>query len=245
MDNNHNATEVNDQSREQSVELSNVTKQYIEGAKQGLVLPYEEEFIEKLRDIKHVGLPLSLIALASHNATMKCYDSTRLLIEACSEEAVLVSGDIADFEVRFGKDQASHTWIEDGDWVYDTTRGWKVDKELYYAIEKPQVQLTHTKQECIDFTHELDELDSDFHTDGDCDPFMNIMLIVPGLEERAKNGGFLQSERFLHELQLWKDTFEDYDGLKKQFEQDVLNDEYTLQVAHGMLQAMSSHYTTD
>jgi hypothetical protein len=212
--------------------VDEITQSYIDGYHKDLVRPYSEEFMAKLRQINYGYLPLSLIALKKQSYGLKCYDTATMMIGACSDAALLVGGEIALLEAKHGPNWADHSWIEDGDKVYNTTAGWEVDKELFYEIERPKITYSRTKQECLDAIKKLrEEEGSDIYDNVD-DLFTTIMLAVPNYEARAKRGEFLQSDRFLAELQLWKDSFDDYEGLKKQFEQELADDKNTLDIPH-------------
>ena len=49
----------------------------------------------------------------------------------------MVCGDNKDLELRYGKDNASHCWVEMDKYVYDPSLMMRFDKDLYYKIFMP------------------------------------------------------------------------------------------------------------
>ena len=66
----------------------------------------------------------------------KCYEKT-LYMFFCFEEAILVIADDKELEYQYGKEYARHSWIEIGDYVYDTSLMKRFDRALYYEIYQP------------------------------------------------------------------------------------------------------------
>lgn len=105
------------------------------GEKEGKIVPFDEEFYEKMKNIYFNGIPISMHIkyLRPTLPPGKCYDRS-LLMFFCFDDALLVRGDQKDLEIRFGKESAGHGWIEICDYVYDPSLLLRFDKELYYKI---------------------------------------------------------------------------------------------------------------
>ena len=205
---NHNLVEDFNQPEKNVTDFS---ARYIEGVNNGQVLPYDKEFIEKLRGIEHGGIPLSLIALADREMVTSSSESSILLIGACSDNALQMCGSVASVEIDPDKDSAIYWWIEDGDWVYDTAKGHKVEKSLFYEIEQPKVTCAFVKQECVEHIAWLETNKfQDRVGASNENPFPDITAVVAEFEEKAKRGEFIQSERFLEEVQIWKDSLKNH-----------------------------------
>jgi hypothetical protein len=114
--------------------LDDIERQYVEGMADGLVKQYDDEFLGRLRQIKHAGVPLSLIALARpKQAAYQLRDDTaRLLMAGCNDSATYFYGKINRLDMAFGYDpNVSCSWIEQDGWVIDATAGWMVEQDLF------------------------------------------------------------------------------------------------------------------
>lgn len=191
-----------------------------------MVKVYDEELMARLREVKHAGLPLSLLVLATdRNPYREGASEVRLMMAGCSDEAVYMWGKTNRFDAAlgYGPSTVQH-WIKDGGWMIDPLACWMVDADLFYEIEQPEVLGQRTKQQCLDFEEGLSKLDDDLDlpVPSDADElFLNVTMIIPSLEAQALSGKFMDSERFLSELQLWKDSIENYAALESQFAQTL------------------------
>ncbi len=103
------------------------------------IVPFDEEFYEKMSHTFFNGLPISL-----HIKYLKplpgmpgeCYDRS-LFMFFCFPESLLCRGFHKTLELDYGKENEGHGWIEIGDYVYDPSLLMKFDKELYYSIYMP------------------------------------------------------------------------------------------------------------
>lgn len=108
------------------------------GLEDGSIEPFDDELYEKMNHTYISCLPVS-IHMKYLKPTIghgKCYDRS-LYMFFCFPDAVLVRGDNKDLELRFGKDNAGHGWIEMDGYCYDPTLLLKFKKEVYYEIYKP------------------------------------------------------------------------------------------------------------
>lgn len=99
------------------------------------ILPYEEELIERLRDINYKGIPVSIIMFSRPMCNKACYSMSMNLTRGM-DHFKLVHGDVNFLEKT---SYPNHSWVEKDGYVYDTTDGFRWDKELYYKLFQPQV----------------------------------------------------------------------------------------------------------
>ncbi len=103
---------------------------------EGKIVPYEQSLLDRLRKYTAYGLPCSIILLSSPCCNNECYAMSVLLSRGL-DTFTLVHGNVN----KFLKDDRypNHSWIEKDGFVYDTTDGFKWDKELYYRLFEPEV----------------------------------------------------------------------------------------------------------
>lgn len=79
------------------------------GVEDGNILPFDEEFYEKMSNTYISCLPVSIHMkyLKPIVGPGKCYDRS-LYMFFCFKDAVLVRGDNKDLELRYGKENAGH-----------------------------------------------------------------------------------------------------------------------------------------
>lgn len=108
------------------------------GIDNGSIVSFDDEFYEKMNHTYISCLPVSMHIkyLKPIIEPGKCYDRS-LYMFFCFENAVLVRGNIKYLELRYGKEQAGHGWIEMDGYCYDPSLLLKFKKENYYKIYKP------------------------------------------------------------------------------------------------------------
>ena len=108
------------------------------GLENGSIAPFDEEFYEKMSHTYFSGLPVSMHIkyLRPIVGPGRCYDRS-LYMFFCFKNAVLVRGNTKSLELKYGKDDAGHGWIEMDDYCYCPTLLLKYKKEIYYEIYKP------------------------------------------------------------------------------------------------------------
>lgn len=114
------------------------------------IVPFDDEFYEKMSHTYISGLPVSIHIkyLKPTMAPGKCYDRS-LYMFFCFDNAILVRGDNKDLELKYGKKNAGHGWIEIDNYVYDASLLLRFDKDLYYEIYKPtNLKKCSIKQYC-------------------------------------------------------------------------------------------------
>jgi len=142
------------------------------GLKNGLITPYDDQLIEKLRKVYYGGIPASVILLSDGMTNGHCYDRALLMSRAFlddEDDVQLLYADIDSLKLnpKFISDSplyADHCIVEritkDGKHlIYDTSAGFVYDKKLYWLMEHPKVRKVNNKESIIKFINE----DEDFH----------------------------------------------------------------------------------
>ncbi len=137
------------------------------GLKHGLITPYENDLIEKLRTIYHGGLPASIILLSNEMTNGHCYDRAVLMARAFLDtnddvNLLYVSIDSLRLNPEFEHSGAlsdDHCIVEritkEGKHlIYDTSTGFIYDKKIYWLIEHPRIRKVNKKQSIIDYVQE-------------------------------------------------------------------------------------------
>lgn len=165
-----------------------IKKLLLLGLKTGLIDIYNDELIEKLRNIYYCGIPASIILLSIYLSNGNCYDRALLLSRAFLDEEddiKLICADIDNIKLnpKFISDEpsyAEHCFLEritkDGrHLIYDTSTGFVYDKKLYWAMEKPKIYKIIDKETIIKYYEEnLEEQKIDYTLMND--------IIIPNVE---------------------------------------------------------------
>ena len=167
------------------------------------IIPFDDELYDKLNHTYISGLPVSIHIkyLKPLVRPGKCYDRS-LYMFFCFDDAILVRGDNKDLELRYGKDDAGHGWIEMDNYVYDPSLMMRFDKDLYYEIYKPTKVSKCTKEEYCS-TSEYQKLYNDIKntTIDDFKPYgkkrIELSMSMPLIMGIAQNTG---NQEFIDEL---------------------------------------------
>lgn len=193
----------------------------IDGIKRGKVKVYSDEEISNLRKYYYGGMPLSILILHNHLTAGQCYDRGTMIPYAfLDSEFRIVEGDIDSIklypeyirmnEKYHDEHYADHCFAEKTDpdgtiWVYDTTLGMVIEKELYYKIEHPNVRLTRSKEETLAF---MEDQVKDHLTD---DKYV-LPLVLPTLENNLEAVQPWYEDTLKGEFELLKKTV-DYESI--------------------------------
>lgn len=104
--------------------------------KEGKIISYESEFIDRLRNFCYQGIPLSVAVLSFQICNRNCYP-TSIYLTLGMDSFRLVHGNINIYPKN--GEYPNHSWVEKDGYVYDPTDGYKYDKELYYQLYQPEV----------------------------------------------------------------------------------------------------------
>lgn len=203
------------------------------GLKNGLITPYDDQLIEKLRKVYYGGIPASVILLSDGMTNGHCYDRALLMSRAFlddEDDVKLLYADIDSLKLnpKFISDSplyADHCIVEritkDGKHlIYDTSAGFVYDKKLYWLMEHPKVRKINNKESIIKFINE----DEDFHPeDVERDKYI-APLVLPMIEKTFGRPNEMYSllgiELLQREIEHYKKTI-NYDGVVEEISQDM------------------------
>jgi len=202
---------------QEAITLEQYNKRYSKlkkyGIKKGLIKPYEYELIERLRNVYYGGCPASILLLMNKMCNGMCYDRS-MLITMGMDDFQLVNGAIKGLELRFGLESANHSWAESNGWVYDTSLGYKIEKDLYYQMEEPLINKINSKQSCLDYIEYQEILEADIEKDKYVVP-----MLMPIWESLIPTSLF--PEWLEQEITLFKEQIK-YDELCQEVEDDMV-----------------------
>lgn len=92
--------------------------------------PYDDETIDKMYDVKCYGMPVSFILLDSRKTETYCHFCANFL-------NLVIPGSVRVKGRKAVLNGGYHSWVEVGDYVYDTTALSKWRKEAYYDRDNP------------------------------------------------------------------------------------------------------------
>ena len=203
----------------------------LKGARKGYLGIYDEELLTKLRNIYYGGLPASILLLHSGMCNGKCYDRATLLAYALDYDYEIVYANINTIKlnplyVDYCKENplnAEHVFVEVTDennmkWVYDTSIGLIIEKDLYYKIEKPVVRHRNSKEKNIKFMEEQLA-----NSDIENDKYMSA-LMIPMLEYSLEPINIMYEEQLKKEIEIFKQRI-NYDNLNRHIDPRDLFDE--------------------
>ena len=187
----------------------------------GLIKPYDDSLIEKLRDVNYGGIPASIMLLSDRGVSHQCYDRALLISHAFkNDDFRMVDADIDGITLNpkyidyFGKTTphyGNHCFIERTDengvtWVYDTTKMLVYEKILYYLIENPKITSINDKETVMSYCEFVDVENSSLEHDKYAAP-----LLLPMLEQQVA-GQRSYADVLEREIALYKKRI-NYDSL--------------------------------
>lgn len=202
------------------------------GLEHGLITPYENDLIEKLRNIYNGGLPASIILLSNGMSNGHCYDRALLMAKAFLDtdddiNLLYVSIDSLRLNPAFEHNDFlldEHCIVEritkEGKHlIYDTSTGFIYDKRIYWLMENPCIRMINDKQSIINFVQEDENrYPEDIETDKYIAP-----LILPMLEltydrpnELYARIGLLQRE-----IEIYKKAI-NYNDVCQEIDEDMI-----------------------
>ena len=203
-----------------------------EGTKKGLIHPYDSKTIERLRNVYYGGIPLSIILLSNQLCNGKCYDSATFISAGFGDDDFkIVYGDIDTLRLnpryidnyRKANDStwnyADHAWAERTDedgitWVYDTTLGLVVEKNLYYKMEKPKTRHTNGKAKTIEFLKDQITYEPESNK-------YALPLIIPNIERTIKGSLPWYQDQLKQEIEMFKEKV-GYDSIYQEIQDDIM-----------------------
>ncbi|MCL2570462.1 MAG: hypothetical protein FWE16_04635 [Firmicutes bacterium] len=187
-------------SPDQLARLDIINEQYIKEVEAGNIGPFPKQVFDALRPFHFGGMPLSIQLFIPEMCNGLCYDKSTLLSLAFAE-CTQVHADIESLRIKTEGDPspiaAQHAYIEAYGYVFDTSVGLIFKKDAYDRIEKPTINKTHTKQECLEYLKQDGTLAGDFEQDKH-----SLVMVLPIVEHVVNNPKHVATEhnqRFLLE----------------------------------------------
>ena len=206
---------------------------YSWGLKTGLIKPYDDELIEKLRKVYYGGIPASITLLSNSFTQGKSYDCALLMARAFLEsddDVKLVYATIDGIKlnpkhISSDSSYADHCVVErttkDGkSLIYDTSVGLVFDKRLYWLMEHPKVRKVNNKESIKKYIED----DEDFHPeDIERDKYI-APLFLPNIEMTLQRPNEFYSQEGVgllqREIEYYKNLI-GYDDLVKEVDEDM------------------------
>ncbi len=210
-------------------------KLHVYGLENGLIIPYNEELIEKLRNVYYGGMPASVILLSDGMTNGNCYDRALLLSRAfldTEDDINLIYATVDSIRLNpefISNDPlyADHCFLEritkDGQHViYDTSNGFIYDKELYWKLEHPKVRKINDKKSIKEFvSSDLVRYPEDIGNDK-----YLALLVIPAIESTYGKSTEMYAqpgiEMLQREIELYKEAI-NYDALNEEINQNLRN----------------------
>lgn len=211
-----------------------VKKLLIQGLKSGYITPYDDDLIEKLRNIYYGGIPASIILLSTGMSNGRCYDSALLMARAfldTEDDVKLVYATVDSLKLNpklldsndplFADNCIVERVTKGGQHIiYDTSSGFAYDKKLYWLMEHPKVRNINNKDSIIEFV----KSDAYYHPeDIEKDEYV-APLILPNIEMTYGSPTEMYSQSGIELLQREIEHFKkeiDYDGICQEIDEDM------------------------
>ena len=203
------------------------------GLKNGLIKPYDDELLEKLRTIYYGGVPASVILLSDGLTNGHCYDRALLMSRAFLEneedvQLLYATIDSLKLNPKFICDDplyADHCIVEritkaGNHLIYDTSAGFIYDKRLYWIMEHPKIRKIKNKESIKKFIENDEE---HYPEDIERDKYI-VPLILPMIEMTYGRPTEMYSqlgiELLQREIEHYKKVI-DYDNVVYEIDQDM------------------------
>lgn len=203
------------------------------GLKNGLIKPYDDDLIEKLRTIYYGGVPASVILLSNGMTNGHCYDRALLMSRAFLEneedvQLLYATIDSLKLNPEFICDEplyADHCIVEritknGKHLIYDTSAGFIYDKKLYWIMEHPKIRKINNKESIKKFIENDEE---PYSEDIERDKYI-APLILPMIEMTYGRPTEMYSqlgiELLQREIEHYKKVI-DYDTVVDEIDQDM------------------------
>lgn len=205
------------------------------GLSKGLIKAYtdDSEVMERFRNTYYGGIPLSIILLCLNWTRGLCYDKALLvayafrdcedvcMIDADTQGISLNLANIDYFRSQLGylpEHYDNHCLVEVKDkdgitWAYDTTKGYIIEKSLFYKIEKPVITKINNKQDILNYPEYQDMLKQDLEHDKYALPC--IIPMVEMIIDKEKENDRIYSNVLQSELDRFKEQI-DYEKIYKE-----------------------------
>lgn len=205
----------------------------IYGLKNGLIIPYDDELIEKLRKVYYGGIPASVILLSNGMTNGHCYDRGLLMSRAFLDDdddvqLLYATIDSLKLNPKFISDDplyADHCICEritkEGEhFIYDTSAGFIYDKKIYWLMENPKVRKINSKESIKRFIEDdEDRWPEDVERDKYAAPLI-LPMIEMSFGKPTEMYSFKGIELLQREIEHYKQTI-NYDGVVEEIDRDM------------------------
>lgn len=176
---------------------------------EGKIVPYEEELIEKLRDKYYEGIPLSIVLNSKCCCRTYCHHMAFQLTRGL-DEFRLVRGNINIYPIG---DRPNHSWVEKDGFVYDTTDGFKWEKNTYYELFDATIIEEYNENNYMDFWFYRNQLEK-------CEkvPKEQTAMMVELVEMLETEKQWINYECLMSEIA----KFRKKEGITKKFPEEVM-----------------------
>lgn len=186
------------------------------GIKNGLIREYDEELLSKLRHVYYGGIPVSILLLHERLSNGYCYDrGTMVTLGFGDDDFEVVDASIDSIRLNpkiideyknqdIDDDYGDHCFAirkkSDGtEWVYDTSLGLVIEKNLYFKMEKPKVRVVNNKEKTTEFLNKFYFDDCDIERDRYAVP-----LILPMIESNLISTQPFYLDKLKREIDIFK-----------------------------------------
>lgn len=211
-----------------------IRKLLIWGLKNGLITTYDEELLEKLRNIYDGGIPASIILLSNAMSNGHCYDRAVLMSKAfldSDDDVQLLYATVDSLKLNpyyindDDPDYADHCIVERTtkdrkQYIYDTSSGFIYDKKLYWLMENPKVRKINKKRSIIKYVNSEEfyypeDIERDKYASPLILPMIELTFNRPTEMYSQLGDGMLQRE-----IELFKEKI-NYDAVCKEIDDDM------------------------
>lgn len=208
----------------------------IQGLKNGLITPYDDELIEKLRKVYYGGIPASIILLSDSMTNGYCYDRALLMSRAFLEDEgdvqlLYATIDSLKLNPKFICNEslyADHCIVEritknGKHLIYDTSSGLIYDKKLYWLIEHPKIRKINSKESIKTFIELTEDEENNYQKNVERDKYA-APLILPMIEMTFGKPTEIYSKKGIEILQREIEHYKkqiNYEGVKEEINQDM------------------------
>lgn len=105
---------------------------------------YDVQLMEEMYKRRLSGIPIAFTLLDMRKTETHCHETADMLV-LLLEDSNRVTANLPNI---IGKDK-SHSWVECGEYCYDTTEGMKWKKSSYYEANKPTNIVIHPREESL------------------------------------------------------------------------------------------------
>ena len=204
------------------------------GLKHNYVRLYDEELIEKLRNIYFGGVPASIILLSDSLCNGYCYDRALLLSKAFlddEDDVNLLYMSVDSLKLNpllknMRKDDplySDHCVVErttsnGKKLIYDTSSGFIYDKNYYFFMQNPKIRAINTKDKIKEYV----ELEKNYHPDNMENDKYLLPMILPMIENVYQNNNEIYSivELLQREVDIFKKKI-NYDEICMEVKNDI------------------------